>query len=120
MVQCLQDEALARQAVDPRTSRPSPKSPGPTPSAAYVHVQGESGRVGWYAVGIAERGLVTTLSGTQIDLLIALLTALCERIGLCTEATDGIRRSAFNDGVRAAQREVEALILRLPGNGVLA
>lgn len=56
------------------------------------------------------------LRGTESGPLAELLTELSERIGLCAEVTDGVRRSAFNEGVRAAQKEVEALILRLPQN----
>lgn len=49
-----------------------------------------------------------------------LLTELAERIGMCAEMTDGIRRSTFNGGIRAAQKEVEAMILRLCRPGALS
>lgn len=124
LVQCLQEEARAREA-ERAAGRPDGRQHSDRSPSAIVHVQGASGRLGWYVAPVAGHNLVPTLTAAQIDLLAAFLTGLAERIGLCAGSArshnDGAGGSAtFNDGVRAAQKEVEALILRLPAGGVSA
>jgi len=63
---------------------------------------------------VATSGVVMSEAVSQMsaECLAALLIDLSARVGLCVRIDGG----SFNDGVRAAQKEVEAAIRRLPNH----